>query len=189
MNEAWLCKRRIDWSASNDVWRFRQSWSQEKERLREELLTGTYEVGLLSRVTLDRNGKQEDIDLWSARDVLVMKALSLALPQYLPLSKQCTHIKGHGGGKFAVRQVLKHLSEHRFVLKTDVQSYYASMQVAHRTRARGMQIRVLMPIKDIERSRYATGTDSQTLSCVAERNGNQGNKPAYTQFQSAICIG
>ncbi len=77
----WLCKRRKDWSASADVWRFRQNWAQEKERLREELLTGTYEVGLLSRVTLDRNGKQEDIDLWSARDALVMKALSLALPQ------------------------------------------------------------------------------------------------------------
>ncbi len=56
-----------------------------------------------------------------------MKALSLVLPQYLPLSEQCTHLKGHGGGKYAVRQVLEHLPEHTFVLKTDVQSYYASI--------------------------------------------------------------
>ena len=40
----WLCKRRKDWSANADVWRFRHNWWQEKERLREELLTGTYEV-------------------------------------------------------------------------------------------------------------------------------------------------
>ena len=94
---AWLCQRRKDWSADADVWRFRQDWPQEKERLREELLAGTYEVGLLDRVTLYRDGEQEDIDLWSARDALVMKALSLVLPQYLPLSEQCTHLKGHVG--------------------------------------------------------------------------------------------
>ncbi len=41
----------------------------------------------------------------------------------------------------------------------------------------------------IELSRYATGTDSQTLSCVAERDGNQGDQSAYTQFQDAVCIG
>ena len=56
-----------------------------------------------------------------------MKALALVLPQHLPLSKQCTHLKGHGGGKFAVRHVLAHLPQHHFVLKTDVQSYYASI--------------------------------------------------------------
>ncbi len=123
----WLCKRRKDWSASADVWRFRQNWPKEKGRLREELLTGTYEVGLLSRVMLDRDGEQADVDLWSARDALVMKALSLILPQYLPLSEQCTHLKGHGGGKYAVRQVLEHLPNSQFVLKTDVRSYYASI--------------------------------------------------------------
>jgi hypothetical protein len=123
----WLCKRRKDWSASADVWRFRQNWLQEKERLREELLTGTYEIELLNRITLDRNGQQEDIDLWSARDAWVMKALSLALQQHLSLSKQCTHLKEHGGDKYAVRQVLEQLPNYKFVLKTDVQSYYASI--------------------------------------------------------------
>ncbi len=46
----WLCKRRKDWSASADVWRFRHNWSQEKERLREELLTVTH--GWLALVAL-----------------------------------------------------------------------------------------------------------------------------------------
>jgi RNA-directed DNA polymerase len=123
----WLCTRRKDWSPHADVWRFRQDWAVEKAQLREELLTGTYEVGLLDRVTLFCDGAQEEIDLWSARDALVMKALSLVLPQYLPLSERCSHLKGHGGAKYAVRQVLEHLPEQQFVLKTDVQSYYASI--------------------------------------------------------------
>lgn len=123
---AWLCQQRRDWPADADVWRFRQHWPEEKARLQEELLVGTYQVGLLSRVTL-QNG--EEVDLWSTRDAVVMKALALVLPQHLPLSPRCTHLKGHGGLKYAVREVLKALPQHRFVLKTDVQSYDAS--IAH----------------------------------------------------------
>ena len=43
-------------------------------------------------------------------------------------------------------------------------------------------------ITDLELSRFATGSDSRTLSCLAERDGNHGDKPSYTQFQSAVCI-
>ncbi len=120
----WLCHRRKDWPPEADVWRFRRDWSAEKARIQEELLAGNYEIGLLTRATLQN---QEEVDLWSARDAVVMKALSLVLPQYLPLSEQCTHLKGHWGAKYAVRQVLEHLPEHQFVLKTDIQSYYASI--------------------------------------------------------------
>jgi RNA-directed DNA polymerase len=87
-------------------------------------MAGTSEVGLLSRVTL-QNG--EDVDLWTARDAVVMKALALVLPRSLPLSTRCTHLNGHGGLKYAVREVIAALPEHRFVLKTDVRSYYASI--------------------------------------------------------------
>ena len=48
---AWLCTRRKDWSPHADVWRLRQDWSVEKAQLREELGAGTYEVGLLDRLT------------------------------------------------------------------------------------------------------------------------------------------
>jgi hypothetical protein len=92
--------------------------------MREELVAGTSEVGRLSRVTL-HNG--EEVDLWSARDAVVMKALALVLPQYHPLSMRCTHLQGHGGLKSAVRQALQQLPQHHFVLKTDVRSYDASI--------------------------------------------------------------
>ena len=120
---AWLCKRRQGYPCDADVWSFRRNWGQEKARLKADLLEGSYKVSLLSRVMLKN---QEDIDLFSARDALVLKALSLVLGPRLSISKS-THVKGHGGGKGAVRQVLRHLPHHRFVLRTDVQSYYASI--------------------------------------------------------------
>ena len=71
------------------------------------------------------------MDLWSSRDALVLKCLALVLGRCLPLSDRCFHIKGTGtrkrGGKAAIRQVWHQLATNRFVLKTDVKSYYASI--------------------------------------------------------------
>ena len=49
------------------------------------------------------------------------------LTKRLPVSTRCVHVKGHGGAKAAVRQVMTHLPSNRFVLKTDVHSYYDSI--------------------------------------------------------------
>ena len=68
-----------------------------------------------------------EADLWSAGDALVLKALTLVLAGVLPVSRRCTHIKGNGGAKAAVRQVRAALASNRFVLRTDVKSYYASI--------------------------------------------------------------
>ena len=51
----------------------------------------------------------------------------MCLPARLPVSKQCTHIKGHGGLKATIRQVTKALPRYTFVLRTDVKGYYASI--------------------------------------------------------------
>ncbi len=58
-----------------------------------------------------------------------MKALAWLLEEHLLMSPLCTHLKGNGGLKATVRDVWEHLPEHHFVLKTDVQSYYASIDV------------------------------------------------------------
>ncbi len=120
----WLCKRRRDYPPDADIWSFRHRWRKEKAIVKTTLLKGTYRFGLLTRVTLCDG---EDIDLWSARDALVLKALALVLGEHLPISPRCTHVKGHGGAKAAVRQVWAGLAENRFVLRTDVKSYYASI--------------------------------------------------------------
>lgn len=82
-------------------------------------MSGTYRFSLLTRITRTDG---EDTDLWSARDALVLKAMALVLGAYLPVSRRCTHIKGHGGATYAVREVRDHLPDHRFVWRTDVKS-------------------------------------------------------------------
>ena len=84
-----------------DVWRFRRHWPVEKERLQEDLRDGDYCIGTLDRVTCAKDSRAEDIDLWPARDAVVLKALSLLLPGSLPLPAACTRLKGHGGAKYA----------------------------------------------------------------------------------------
>ncbi len=70
------------------------------------MAAGRFRFGLLTRITL-KDG--EEIDLWSARDVLVRNALAIVLAKHLPVSPRCTHVKGRGGAKAAVRQLMRHL--------------------------------------------------------------------------------
>ena len=92
----WLCYRRRDYPADADVWSLRRHWPMEKKRLRADLLAGIFRFGLLDRITLADGG---DIDLWSARDALVLKALAMVLAVVLPVSPRCAHVKAHGGAK------------------------------------------------------------------------------------------
>lgn len=69
----------------------------------------------------------EVIQLWSAKDVLVLKILSTMLAEVLPISSACTHVKGHGGLKSTVQKINDQLPAYRFVLRTDVKGYYESI--------------------------------------------------------------
>ncbi len=80
----WLCRQRRRWPGAADVWSFRRDWPAEKARLRSELQTGRFRFGLQERV---RRQNGEEIDLWSARDALVLKALALVLSEQLPVSR------------------------------------------------------------------------------------------------------
>ncbi len=97
----WLCKRRRNYPADADVWSLRQAWAQEKNKIKAALASGRYRFGLLTRITLVGG---EEVDLWSARDAMVLKTLTIVLAKHLPVSPRCTHVKGHGGAKAAVRQ-------------------------------------------------------------------------------------
>jgi RNA-directed DNA polymerase len=57
----------------------------------------------------------------------VLKAMSLCLAQWLPASPFCSHLRGHGKAKKAIRQVATNLPRHSYVFRTDVKSYYASI--------------------------------------------------------------
>ncbi len=118
----WLCQRWRDWSPNADIWSFRRDWQDEKQRLQVALLSGEFRFRLLDRVT---KADGSEAGLWSARDALVLKALSLVLARVLAVSPRGTHIEGNGGAKAAVRQVSAALAANCFVLRTGVKSYYA----------------------------------------------------------------
>ena len=60
----------------------------------------------------------------------MLKATAIVLTKCLAprLSKRCTHLAGNGGAKAVVREVLSKLSQNKFVFRTDVKSYYASIK-------------------------------------------------------------
>lgn len=121
----WLCERRHEYHFNNDVWQLRRWWEEKKPLLIGQLLAGTF--CFREQRCLRFPGEVREI--WSAQDALVLKALSIVLfDELIPhLSPRCFHLAGKGGLKGAVSDVDEHLPEYEFVFRTDVKSYYASI--------------------------------------------------------------
>jgi RNA-directed DNA polymerase len=128
---AWLCNRRIDYANSADVWNVRRRWRELKIQLQDSLLRGQYRFSPLHRIHIDG----ECIELWAALDAMVLKALAMVLNRRLDFPKSCYHVPGKDGGakrgaKAAVRHICGQLPENQFVFRSDVKSYYASIDDA-----------------------------------------------------------
>ncbi len=121
----WLCKRRKDYSHNDEVWDIRFRWTEFKPRLQKALLAGEYTIS--SQIVINTPGRRTE--LWSAKDALVLKAISIVLGECLKpvLSYDCYHLKDHGGAKAAVRATAKYIKNGQHVMKSDVKSYYASI--------------------------------------------------------------
>ncbi len=91
----------------------------------------------------------------------MLKALAIVLAKHLPVSPRCTHVKGDGGAKAAVRQVMRHLPANRFVLRTDVKAYYASID----------HFLLLDQLAEITRDKRILNLLGQYLRRTAERGG------------------
>ena len=129
---AWLCERRIDYADSADVWNVRRRWPAGKLRLQHDLLGGQYRFSPLRRIQVSRGAHGECIEVWTALDALVLKALALVLTRRLDFPKSCYHVPGKDGetkrgAKAAVRHICSRLSSNQFVFRSDVKSYYASI--------------------------------------------------------------
>jgi len=122
----WLCERRKNYSHNDEVWNVRFRWNENKPQLQRKLPAGDYSFSPLRRI----HRCDDYLELWSALDSLVLKAMAIVLTKHLApqLSKRCTHLAGNGGAKAAVREVLQHLPDNPFVFRTDVKHYYASIR-------------------------------------------------------------
>ncbi len=121
----WLCERRRNYSHNDEVWEVRFRWAEIKPVLQAALVDGRYRFSPLRRI----HRTDDDLEIWSALDALVLKAMAIVLAQRLAptLSWRCFHLAGNGGAKAAVRYVLDKLPANQFVFRTDVKSYYASI--------------------------------------------------------------
>ncbi len=124
----WLCKRRKDYSHNDEVWDIRFGWAEFKPHLQKRLLRGEYTIS--SQIVIKTPERRTE--LWSAKDALVLKAMAIVLGEHLKpvLSQNCYHLKGHGGAKAAVRAASRHLKKGQHVMKSDVKSYYASIDLS-----------------------------------------------------------
>ena len=121
---AWLCKQRKHFPENSDVWHCRFHWNTIKSQLIDDLTSNQFNFQPLQKITKSNGGV---IHLWTSIDSLVLKLLSLVLQRYLPSSKLCTHPKGHGGSKQTVTSIQAELPNNTFVFRTDVKSYYESI--------------------------------------------------------------
>ena len=127
----WLCKRRVDYADNADVWNVRFRWAEIKLQLQQDLLEGQYRFSPLRRV----QAHGECIELWNALDALVLKALAIVLNRRLDFPRNCFHVPGKVGAAkrgaiAAVRHICSRLPSNQFVFRSDVKSYYASIDHA-----------------------------------------------------------
>ena len=122
----WLCRSRKSHPPDSDIWSFKRTWKNQSENIMESFMSGNYRFDVQAKITLSSG---ETIALWSSQDALIIKVLTGIIQERLKpfLLKTCYHLKGHGGLKGAVRDVMKHLPKYRFFCKTDVHSYYDSI--------------------------------------------------------------
>ncbi|HBM17138.1 MAG TPA: hypothetical protein DD381_12470 [Lentisphaeria bacterium] len=120
-----LCRKREKFSCNNDIWDLRANWGNEKERIKRHITSGAYTFDVVRKFQKDG----ENIESWSARDSIVLTALYIALRGFFrgTISKSCANFKGHGGLKGAVREVALKITSYKYVIKTDIRSYYASI--------------------------------------------------------------
>ena len=116
---------RIDTSHTNSIWWLRANWSTVKIELINKLRSNEYHFAPLTRHKI----KGELIDCWEAEDAVVLKAMTMVLSKVLGIDvpPSCEHLQGNGGLKKTVREVQEKLREYKFVFKSDVKSYYGSI--------------------------------------------------------------
>jgi len=114
----WVCKRRVDYSHNSDIWNLQWNWREIKPELQQMLVSGNYTFSPLREIRTD----SDVIELWSAKDALVLKALPIVLGVHLDgiISEKCHHVQGRGGAKRAVRDIIQALAPENYVMKSEL---------------------------------------------------------------------
>ena len=120
-----VCHNRRQSSCHNDIWDLRWNWTTEKNLMQQQLLSGSYVFG----TTRMRWGTAGLFEEWSARDQIVLTGLKILLQRIYKedISASCYNMQGNGGMKAAVRAVARESKHYKYVYKSDISNYYASI--------------------------------------------------------------
>lgn len=121
----WLYRQRKRHSHNADLWSFRQTWAHRANNVRQKIKKRSY----LFQPVQQYKTSEGLLYSWSAQDAFILKVLALSLSPLFnqQLSQRCFHLAGRSGTKGALRDLKAHLPEYRYIFKTDVKNYYASM--------------------------------------------------------------
>jgi len=130
----WLINKRAHHSPHADIWQLRANWHTQRSEIIESIRSGDYTLSAVRYYHINN----ELIGVWSTTDALVLKILSIHLSERLShvVSDRVYHIKGTPQNKRGiaaavdhVRQTLNHTT-YKYVMRSDVKSYYASINHA-----------------------------------------------------------
>jgi hypothetical protein len=110
---------------NSDIWHVRANWKEYKEKIRTQILSGTYRLDL---VNVYKDSEGEIYSRWSSKDAIVLKAISIVIDrEVIEKTGQVYHLRGEGGLKGAVRNIGKKVNRYKYVVKSDVADFYRSM--------------------------------------------------------------
>lgn len=117
---------RLQDGPNSDIWSVSLNWASHKGSIRQRLLQGNYQ---LSPVSVYKHPTAGYLTRWSSMDSIVLKAFAMCLSAVLgtALDTRCYHLKGRGGLKGACRRTMQACQSYRYVCKSDVASFYDSM--------------------------------------------------------------
>jgi RNA-directed DNA polymerase len=119
-----VCVTRLERSANDPIWGVRFNWASKSQSLLFDINQCKYMLSPLSVYRI----KGETYKCWTAKDLIVLKALSIYIQKhYGDVLGDSTHLKDKGGIHEALKQVESKKSSYPHILKSDVYHYYDSI--------------------------------------------------------------
>jgi len=119
-----VCKKRKKEGDHSDIWFLRRRWKEEKRRIIKELLIGKYQMEPVHCYKV-KDGNY--ITRWSSRDSVVLKAIGEVLYEHAVAHNKAYHIRGKGGLKKGVKDLIANIKGYKYVIKSDIENFYGSM--------------------------------------------------------------
>tara|TARA_B100001123_G_scaffold20535_1_gene22740 strand:- start:15 stop:1070 length:1056 start_codon:yes stop_codon:yes gene_type:complete len=107
-----------------DIWDVRSNWPALRGQLQQSLRQGTFRFDSVRQY----EAQVGLVGIRASLDAVVCKAMALVMQRRVVLSDTCsTHLKGRGGLKAAVRDSAQLTCSQTFFFRSDVKSYYDSI--------------------------------------------------------------